>query len=58
VTNFIFITNLLSQKLIFVVVEECAFDACNISSNGGVNPKETKGGTKGTSLVNLFVEAI
>ncbi|KAL9323735.1 hypothetical protein ACSQ67_008592 [Phaseolus vulgaris] len=38
--------------------EECAYDACNISSNVGVNSKETEDGTKGTSLVNLFAEAI
>lgn len=38
--------------------EECAYDACNISSNGGVNSKETEDGTRGTSLVNLFAEAI
>jgi len=38
--------------------EECAYDTCNISSNGGVNAKETEDGTKGTSLVNLFAEAI
>ena len=34
--------------------EECAYDTSNMSSNGGVNSKETEDGTKGTSLVNLF----
>ncbi|KAH1226931.1 Protein PRD1 [Glycine max] len=38
--------------------EECAYDTSNMSSNGGVNSKETEDGTKGTSLVNLFAEAI
>ncbi|KAG2406917.1 Protein PRD1-like protein [Vigna angularis] len=38
--------------------EECAYDTCNISSNERVDAKETEDGTKGTSLVNLFAEAI
>ncbi|KAL2332631.1 hypothetical protein Fmac_013844 [Flemingia macrophylla] len=38
--------------------EECAYDTSNTSSYGGVNSKEIEDGTKGTSLVNLFAEAI
>lgn len=38
--------------------EECAYDTYNISSNERVDTKETEDGTKGTSLVNLFAEAI
>ncbi|TKY47801.1 PRD1 protein [Spatholobus suberectus] len=38
--------------------EESAYDTSSMSSYGGVNPKETEDGTKGTSLVNLFAEAI
>ncbi|XP_061338691.1 protein PUTATIVE RECOMBINATION INITIATION DEFECT 1 [Gastrolobium bilobum] len=38
--------------------EECAYDTCNISSSGGVNSKEIEDGTKGSSLVNVFAEAI
>ncbi|XP_029129412.1 protein PRD1 isoform X2 [Cajanus cajan] len=38
--------------------EECAYDTSNMSSYEGFNSKETEEGTKGTSLVNLFAEAI
>jgi len=38
--------------------EECAYDTYNISSNERVDAKETEDGTKGTTLVNLFAEAI
>lgn len=38
--------------------EECAYDTSNMSSYGQVNSKEIEDGTKGTSLVNLFAEAI
>ncbi|RDX83175.1 Protein PRD1, partial [Mucuna pruriens] len=40
-----------------LLVEECAYDTNNMSY-GGVKSKETEDGTKGTSLVNLFAEAI
>ncbi|KAJ1426693.1 Armadillo-type fold [Sesbania bispinosa] len=38
--------------------EECAYHTSNMSSSGGVNYKETEDETKGSSLVNLFAEAI
>ncbi|KAK7306414.1 hypothetical protein VNO77_44353 [Canavalia gladiata] len=38
--------------------EECAYETSNMTSYGGANSKETKDETKGTSLVNLFAEAI
>ncbi|CAJ1850286.1 unnamed protein product [Sphenostylis stenocarpa] len=41
-----------------LLVEECGYDNYNFSSNGGVNAKETEDGTKGTTLVNMFAEAI
>ena len=38
--------------------EESAYDTCYMSSSGGVSSEETEEGTKGSSLVNLFAEAI
>jgi hypothetical protein len=38
--------------------EESAYDIGNMSLSGEVNSIETEDGAKGTSLVNLFAEAI